>query len=444
MRVWRKWGVRTLLLAGLMIVAFPGRPAAHEIPTDVLVRVFVRPSGDRMTVLVRAPLEAMRDMQFPLFGPGYLDIERAGEEVENAAILWVGDYLNFYEDGNELEGARLVASRVSLPSDRSFATYDGALAHFQAAPLHAATQLPWQQAMLDAQFEVPITSDSARFAIDSRLAHLGLRTVTALQFVPPSGGARVFEFTGDQGRVELDPSWTNAVLRFVALGFEHILDGLDHLLFLLCLVLPARRFRVLVPVVTAFTVAHSITLIAAAFGLTPRALWFPPFIETLIALSIVYMALENIAGAKVERRWWMAFAFGLVHGFGFSFALSETLQFAGAHLLASLLSFNIGVELGQLFVVVLMLPVLAFLFSRVVAERMGIILISALVAHTSWHWMTERGSDFLAYTIQWPAWNAGGVQTVGRWVALVAVIGVAAWGLNGLYRRWFPDVADPT
>ena len=160
---------------------------------------------------------------------------------------------------------------------------------------------------------------------------------------------RAFEFDGDPGLVRLDPRWYQAALRFVAAGFLHILDGTDHLLFLLCLVIPFRRFRALIPVVTAFTVAHSITLIASAYDLAPDALWFPPLIETLIAISIVYMALENIVGSStVQRRWMIAFGFGLVHGFGFSFALRETLQFAGSHLLTSLLSFNIGVELGQI------------------------------------------------------------------------------------------------
>src|SRR5581483_8925750 len=133
-----------------------------------------------------------------------------------------------------------------------------------------------------------------------------------------------------------------------------------------------RRLRALIPIVTAFTLAHSITLIASAYDFAPGALWFPPLVETLIAASIVYMALENIAGAgNAHRRWMIAFGFGLVHGFGFSFALRETLQFAGSHLLASLLSFNLGVELGQLFVLVLFIPVLDLLFRYAVAERMG-------------------------------------------------------------------------
>ena len=103
------------------------------------------------------------------------------------------------------------------------------------------------------------------------------------------------------------------------------------------------------------------------------------------------MALENIVGtASVHRRWIITFGFGLVHGFGFSFALHETLQFAGSHLVTSLLAFNVGVELGQVLVLLVLVPALALLFRYVVAERMGTIILSALVAHTGWHWMLER------------------------------------------------------
>src|SRR5205823_8474797 len=177
----------------------------------------------------------------------------------------------------------------------------------------------------DVLFEYEIHSDRSSFSIHPGLARLGLKVVTALQFVPPGGAVRAFEFTGDPGLVKLDPRWYQAALRFVGSGFMHILDGTDHLLFLLCLVIPFRRLGALIPVVTAFTIAHSITLIASAYNLAPNFLWFPPLIETLIAISIVYMALENIVGgSSLQRRWMMAFGFGLVHGFGFSFALRES------------------------------------------------------------------------------------------------------------------------
>jgi hypothetical protein len=187
------------------------------------------------------------------------------------------------------------------------------------------------------------------------------------------------------------------MLRFVVLGFEHILDGADHLLFLLCLVVPFRRqFRALVFIVTAFTAGHSVTLIASAYGVAPAGLWFPPLVETLIALSIVYMTIENVVLQNPRSRWPLAFGFGLVHGFGFSFALQNTLQFAGDHVLTSLLSFNIGIELGQLLVLVLLVPALNLVF-RYVPERAGGIVLAVVVGHTAWHWLLERFEALRAF-----------------------------------------------
>jgi hypothetical protein len=288
------------------------------------------------------------------------------------------------------------------------------------------------------------------FSIQPRLARLGIRTLTVLRFLPPGGAVRAFEFQGEPGLVRLDPRWHQAALQFVKLGFTHILDGTDHLLFLFCLVIPFRRLRALVAVVTAFTVAHSITLFASAYNLAPDALWFPPLIETLIATSIVYMALENIVGASYEgaegalptprtsvmagsasaafkRRWVVAFAFGLVHGFGFSFALRQTLQFAGSHLLASLLSFNIGVELGQLLVLVMLVPALDALFTRVVAERTGTIVLSALVAHTAWHWMTDRAAILRQFRFEWPTLDVIFLASAMRWMMLAVVAAGLYW-----------------
>ncbi len=430
-------------LAASCLLVFPGTPAAHEIPSDVTVQAFVKPEGRRLLLLVRVPLEAMQDFNFPQFGIGYLDIEAADDMLRDAAIWWISNGIELYEGGTALDNEQVTDVRISLPSDRSFRSYEEALAHMSAAPLPAGTRLPWQQAMLDVLFEYPIVSDTADFSIDPALARLGLRTTTVLRFLPPGGAERAYQYSGDPGLVRLDPRWHQAALRFVSLGYFHILDGVDHLLFLLCLVVPVRRFRQLVPIVTSFTVAHSITLIASAFGLAPRALWFPPLIETLIALSIVYMAFENIVGANLQRRWLIAFAFGLVHGFGFSFALGETLQFAGSHLLTSLLSFNVGVELGQLFVLMLMVPALQWLFRGVVAERMGTILVSALVAHSAWHWMSERWSQLRQYQFRWPALDVVFWVAVMRWAILMLILAGAIWLLFGLYARFGEPPPEP-
>jgi hypothetical protein len=332
--------------------------------------------------------------------------------------------------------------RVSLPSDQSLRTFDSALAHVNGPPLDAGTEIVWTQAMLDVLFEYPISSERSRFSIRPGLQPLGQRVTMSLRFIKPDGAVRAFELHDDPGVVRLDPSWQQAVIRFVQLGFEHILGGIDHLLFLLCLVIPFRRARTLVVVVTAFTAAHSLTLLASAYELAPGGLWFPPLVETLIAMSIVYMALENIVGANLSRRWVVAFAFGLVHGFGFSFALRDTLQFAGAHLLSSLVSFNVGVEAGQLAVLLLMVPALNLLFRYVVAERMGTIILSALVAHTGWHWMTDRGGQLIQFP--WPAFDPAIAASVVRWMLLGVGMSAVVWLVFAFrHRRGSADIAAP-
>jgi hypothetical protein len=437
-------GARVVLATGLL-VSLCTNVAAHEIPGDVTIQAWLKPEGQRLRVLVRVPLVAMRDMNYPTRGDktlGVLDLSRAESLLRDAATLWVGEAIDVYEGDTRLPRPTLVAVHPSLPSDRSFtSSYDEALAHVTGPPLPDDTDLPWSSGVLDVFFEFPIQSDQSHFSVDSRLDRLGLRTITVLRLVLPDGTVRAFEFVGTTGFVRLDPRWHQAALQFVKLGFTHILDGTDHLLFLFCLVIPFRRFGALLAVVTAFTVAHSITLFASAYGLAPDALWFPPLIETLIATSIVYMALENIVGANVKRRWLITFAFGLVHGFGFSFALRQTLQFAGSHLLTSLLSFNIGVELGQLLVLVVLIPALDLVFTRVVAERMGTIILSAIVAHTAWHWMIERAAILRQFHFEWPTLDAMFLASAMRWMML----GVVAAGLYWLVFSVFkPQKRNPS
>jgi hypothetical protein len=428
-------GLSCVLALGLLL-GLPGRPFAHDIPSRVAVMAFVKPEGHRLRMVVRVPLEAMRDVNFPATATGYLDIPRAAPLARDAAKVWLADQVEVYENDARLASPTIVATQISLPSDRSFETYEAALSHVTAAPLAAATQIMWKQAMLDVVLEYPIASERSRFSMRPALARLGVRTTTVLRFLPATGGERAFEYAGDPGLVRLDPRWHQAALRFVRLGFDHILDGIDHLLFILCLVIPFRRIRPLVGVVTSFTVAHSITLIASALGFAPSALWFPPLIEVLIALSIVYMALENIVGARLERRWIMAFGFGLVHGFGFSFALRESMQFAGAHLLTSLIAFNVGVELGQLLVIAIAVPALAWVFTHVVAERIGTIILSAIVAHTAWHWMLDRWAVLREYRFQMPELNAAFLAGGMRALMLLLIVGGAAWGLFEVFGRF--------
>jgi hypothetical protein len=419
-----------LLVAGL--ASLYTRLGAHDIPSDVTVRMFLKPDGNVARVLVRAPLAAMNELEWPARG-AFLDLAQAAPVLREAATRWVADRIELYEEDRPVGRPRLVAFVASLPSDTSFDDFNRALTHVTGDPLPVETDVATAQVLLDALYEYPLQNERSRLSVATRFGSTGLRSTTTLRLLSPGAAERAFQFHDDPGIVALDPRWIQAAWRFAVDGFFHILGGVDHLLFLLCLVIPFRRIGALVPIVTSFTIAHSITLIASAYDMAPGALWFPPLVETLIAASIVYMALENIISPALRRRWIITFGFGLVHGFGFSFALRDSLQFAGSHLLTSLLSFNVGVEIGQLVVLVLAVPALDLLFRYGVAERIGTIVLSALVAHTGWHWMTERGAELLRYRFEWPVWDAAFVAALLQWLMVAVALAGAAWLVFGVY-----------
>ena len=429
-------GLLARLIALSFFAAMPTLAHAHDIPSRVTVYAFVKPEGNELTALLRVPMEALSEVSFPLRGPGYIQFSEAQFALDDAARIYITESLNFYENGVELEEKELQLTRVSLPSNRSFIDYQTALANIESPPLDDSVDLFWRQGVLDILVTYPIQSEDSDFSVDPQLATLSDQTTTVLRFLVPNGAERVFMFLGNPGLVELDPRWHQAALRFITMGFDHILEGIDHLLFLFCLVIPLRSIRALIPGVTSFTIAHSITLIGSAFGVAPSALWFPPLIETLIALSIVYMAFENIIGAKLEHRWLITFGFGLVHGFGFSFLFSETLQFAGGHLFSSLLAFNIGVELGQIFILILIIPVLNLLFKYFVREYIGCILLSALLAHSAWHWMLERGTTLSLYQFQLPVMDSQFWAAVMRWGMMFIIIIAALWAMYETFRKF--------
>ncbi len=422
-------GIFLLLTVVLFFSAalFPPLAKAHDIPLHTVVSTFVKMEPHQADVVIRVPLDLLHAAQFPMNGQVY-DLAASGPGTE-LALRGIAQGIDIREDG-----VRLVSSsatgRFALPSDRSFEDYDEALAHV-AEPLAKGTAIYFDQGFLDAHLIYPIRSPNSIFTIQTTIAP-DLKDLVKLtvRYQPLDGPSRAFMITSLSGQVPLNPTWFQASKGFVVLGVEHILSGIDHLLFLLCLIIPFRKIRGLIPVITAFTLGHSITLIGSAFNLAPSGAWFPPFVETAIAASIFYMAVENIVGANLHHRWIIAGLFGLVHGFGFSYALKEQLQFAGSHLLVSLFSFNVGIELGQLAVLCIAVPVLGLLFRGALAGRMGVIVLSTIVAHTAWHWMIDRWN--VLWQAPWPQLTAEGVMIFARWVAAILL----AVGLARLITKW--------
>jgi hydrogenase/urease accessory protein HupE len=193
-------------------------------------------------------------------------------------------------------------------------------------------------------------------------------------------GSRSYHFESLHPRTLISTLWT-----YMLLGIEHIVTGFDHLLFVLALILVTTKLRDIVKIVTAFTVAHSITLLLATLGFIKMN---PVWVESIIALTICYVALENISTAKHGHRPLLTFIFGLVHGMGFAGALGE-IGLPKHYFIGSLLTFNLGVEIGQLVIVALVLPLLLWL-RKFPWHRNIVVIGSALIFARALWWLLER------------------------------------------------------
>ena len=427
----RRYAQAALLLVAAVVQGLQ----AHEVPNDVTIQAYLRPEGARLRLLVRVPLVAMRDMTWPFRSPGILDTSRATPVLTDAAMLWVGGEATMYEGRQALPTPGVVAIRATLPTDRSFESYGQALALVTGSPRPDSDEISIQEGFLDVLFEYPIASEASRFSIEPRWGRLGIHALTRLRLILPDGAVRAFELQGDPGLVRLDPLWYQASGHFIAEGFHHALGRTPLLLLLVSLVLPFRRLRDLVVVGAAFALAHSLTLLASAFGVSPDVLWFPSLIETLMAFSLVYVGVENMVGATFDRRWRNAFAFGLVYGFSLALALQPTLQLAGIHAMTARLSFNAGVGLGQVFVLTLAIPALRLLFRFAVPEWIGVAMLSAIVAHAGWHAMTASAEVLRQYHFVWPELTPAFLADLVRWMMVAVVAAGLLWVMSTLTRK---------
>jgi hypothetical protein len=236
----------------------------------------------------------------------------------------------------------------------------------------------------------PIRNLSIRDGMDALLG-VDHHTIADIQW---SGGGRQVIFEKGQrsasiaiaGTASPEGGTAGKFGFYLGLGVEHIIGGIDHLLFLLALLALATSLWQTVKIVTAFTVAHSITLGLAALGMVdvPSSI-----VEPLIAASIVWVAVENlVAPAGAGRRWLIAAIFGLIHGLGFASALAE-LGLSRDALIGAVIGFNIGVELGQLAFVASVLPLLIWLSRPERLPRLPQIL-SVAVALVGAVWLVQR------------------------------------------------------
>ncbi|MFD7259014.1 HupE/UreJ family protein [Streptomyces sp. NPDC059874] len=336
--------LRALVLAAAL-VSMTGSPASAHVPTTDGTST-IRQNGP----LVRYTLELDYDTLTEAAGFGSLP--RDAKDAEHEAFL----------ESHRAQLASYLADRLTI-------TLDGVpcAATLDSTAITKRQNFLYARLLLVHRCTGPARGEfTVRYGVFSEADAIGAEHTNMVDYeLGGSGGSDVF----DAGHRELRVGQSSAghrespvgetglmssMGRFVSMGLEHILLGIDHVLFLVLLLLGAQGWRSVVRLATSFTAAHSVTLAMAVLG------WVEvpaEIVEPLIALSIVYVAVENIARGESRHRALVVFGFGLLHGLGFAGALSFTDDFGG-RLLVSLLSFNLGIELGQLAIVLLVFPLL--------------------------------------------------------------------------------------
>lgn len=339
----------------------------------------------------------------------YVDVEQLKHSTDALALLAMQGLDLSVDEGKvntKVEQVRIYRNGTQP----GFATLDDAKQSFLIEPSFDSFEqgVYVGDTTVDVFMHYPSESAVYNYALSSNL-NPGLpdqdETANLILDYSPSG-VQVFRERG----LLLEPvvitrSVYDAVITFIKEGVTHILEGLDHVLFVICLVLGAMHLRPLLWRVTGFTIGHSITLTIGFFGFVPTAAWFVPAVETGIALSIIYVAIVAVLpdfkpGFRQKKNEWTVVGvtglIGLLHGLGFSFVLQNILQVTSLNIWQSLLAFNLGVEIGQILIVLvtsLVFYAISLLGAR--AARINRYIVAGVCASISLFWVFERGNSVL-------------------------------------------------
>ena len=398
-RVFRSAAALMLVLMAQAVVV------AHDIPDEIAVQSYVKPEQGQLQVLLRVPLLAVAEANLPKDGTGYLALAYVDTALREAANQ-ISNGIVFLEGDERLTRYEMANARISLPSDRSFDSFEGALARVRGARLPDATQVYYNQGFLDLELHFPIRSQDSPFSMRVLFGRgLANRTATYINFIRPDGGVRAFRIHDDTPLVRLDPQAHQAAWVFLKAGFYRFLDGLDHLLFVIVLALPFRRARDLVKPFAAFAIAHSITLGLAAFGLATVG-------HVVRAHDwCAHRAVARLCGDRERHRRLDALGSACTAGLSRSCSASSTVSASRSHCRrrcssrdrirsrrsSPITSASSSARSSSL---PSSLPAANLLFTQVVPERAGIIVASVLVGHAGWHWLTERFA--IAQLSSWP------------------------------------------
>lgn len=407
---------------GLLLLTFSSFGFGHTIPDEVTVHAYAKAEAGHFRLLVRVPFDALADTVFPVRDNGALDLRQAEPMFPGAARIWIAEWIDLYQGGELLPKPQVVGARIAPITDRSFSSYEAAWAYFAGPVLPETEELFPARAMFDVSLDWPVLNGTSDFFLHSRLARLGGRVVTALQFVPADSQPLMYGFVGDPGVFAMRPRWYENVEHFAPLGLFEMAGGSEYLLLLLCIALRFRSLWQLQSAALALGAGIALALTAATLGFAPEGLWFPILFETTVAASLVYMAFENIWPGS-QSLWWAVFAFGLAQGCGLALSLRPILQFGGSHNVVSVMAYAVGAVGGAWAILAILNRVLRLVFLTV-PERIATIFLAGIAAHTGWHRMLDR-AKWLGTPGAWPQVDLTAFASIRLWIAGALALGAA-------------------
>ena len=407
-----------------LFAAAPAAANGSDIPSEIVVQGFLKQEATRARLLVRVPLLLLQVAALPRRGPGYLDLAHIDEKLATAAQS-TGRQIEIADDGVPL--IPLVRSaRISLPTDRSFDTYEAALAMLEGPKLSTDADVFWNQGYFDVALDYPLHAPSAHLDIRSNIApELERRVKLRLAFLPHDAAPRTYEIVTGGGWIPLDPTALEAAWLSLKRGFVDSF-GFVRVVFLLCLIAPFRSFRSLLAVAAIMAGMQALTMTANGAHWIADAPWLASFADVGLALAALSLAIGNLGAPSLRRRWFIAMVVGALAGFSLGPLFAASWQFAGAHTVVAALAYNAGIVAGAVVILAAALIALRVTLALVLGESLGVIVLSAIIALIAWQWLFDGLHRLQAVN---GTVSSASVVAVVRWLLPALLVGGAAYFL---------------
>jgi hypothetical protein len=435
---------KSLIVAGLVacLTAAAVPATAHQTPPQVVT--FVKVDGARARVLVRVPTIMLTDARLPMVEMVYLDLRAIDARLRIVATE-VARSLDLTDNGRPLP-APAASWIVSLLTDRSFDSWERAVAHLTEPPIPADRFVYWNEAFADFQFDYALPAGEHQ--VSARVN--GLRMggdffQTRVTYVPAAGRERTMTVVGPPQRLEFEPGLSDAVRQMVRRGAAQLGAEQLLLLFVFCLAIPQRRLKVALKAFTAFLVAHvAVVLLLTALpgSPDPAVQWLA---QAAAGALLVVAAIQNIASAGPRATMVVSVLFGAANAVGLGLTARAALPVAGSHGLLALTAFLVAIELGAVWLLVIAQPLLRLAFRLGFPSWLPLAFLSAIPAHEGSHAIVDAATRLAGLEVLGLSQPVAAI-VVNHWPVLTLAAALVALLLTALTVRrggtsWLPPDA---